>query len=84
MGHSDTDETSVVHVPSLQLVVAGDVIYNGVHQYLAESAGGGRDACRNAIDIVEGLRPRLICRGPQECGVRRRRHPHHRRDTRVP
>ncbi|WP_349319160.1 MBL fold metallo-hydrolase [Mycolicibacterium canariasense] len=63
VGHSDTDDTSVVHVPDLQLVVAGDVIYNGVHQYLAESADGGRDAWRKAIDVVEGLRPRWIVAG---------------------
>jgi hypothetical protein len=32
----------VLHVPSIGLVVAGDVAYNGVHQYLAEGGGGGR------------------------------------------
>ncbi|MBM0231261.1 MBL fold metallo-hydrolase [Micromonospora sp. STR1_7] len=63
VGHSDTDETSVLHVPDLQLVVAGDVIYNGVHQFLTESTGGGRDAWRKAIEAVEGLRPRLIVAG---------------------
>ncbi|MEW1683248.1 MBL fold metallo-hydrolase [Streptomyces sp. NPDC093594] len=63
VGHSDTDETSVLHVPGLDLVVAGDVIYNGVHQYLAESANGGRDAWRKAIALVEDLRPRLIVTG---------------------
>jgi glyoxylase-like metal-dependent hydrolase (beta-lactamase superfamily II) len=63
VGHSDTDETSVVHVPDLQLVVAGDVIYNGVHQYLAESANGGREAWRKAIDKVAALNPRLIVAG---------------------
>jgi glyoxylase-like metal-dependent hydrolase (beta-lactamase superfamily II) len=31
-GHSDTDKTSVLHVPSIGLVAAGDVAYNGVHQ----------------------------------------------------
>ncbi|MFF6993289.1 MBL fold metallo-hydrolase [Streptomyces sp. NPDC010273] len=63
VGHSDTDETSVLHVPDLELVVAGDVIYNGVHQYLAESRDGGRDAWRKAITAVEGLRPRRIVTG---------------------
>ncbi|MEV5493883.1 MBL fold metallo-hydrolase [Nonomuraea fuscirosea] len=63
VGHSDTDETSVLHVPDLDLVVAGDVIYNGVHQYLVESKDGGVDAWRKAIDIVEGLRPRFIVTG---------------------
>jgi glyoxylase-like metal-dependent hydrolase (beta-lactamase superfamily II) len=63
VGHSDTDETSVLHVPDLELVVAGDVVYNGVHQYLAESANGGRDAWRKAITVVEDLRPRWIVTG---------------------
>ncbi len=29
VGHTDTDDTTVLHVPSIGLVVAGDVAYNG-------------------------------------------------------
>jgi glyoxylase-like metal-dependent hydrolase (beta-lactamase superfamily II) len=63
VGHTDTDATSVLHVPDLDLVVAGDSVYNGVHLYLAESADGGRDKWRSAIDIVENLEPRWIVAG---------------------
>jgi glyoxylase-like metal-dependent hydrolase (beta-lactamase superfamily II) len=63
VGHTDTDATSVLHVPDLDLVVAGDTVYNGVHLYLAESADGGRDKWRSAIDIVENLEPRWIVAG---------------------
>jgi glyoxylase-like metal-dependent hydrolase (beta-lactamase superfamily II) len=63
VGHTDTDDTSVLHVPDLRLVVAGDVIYNGVHQYLSESGNGGRAAWRKAIDMVEALHPRRIIAG---------------------
>ncbi|GAA1687786.1 MBL fold metallo-hydrolase [Nonomuraea maheshkhaliensis] len=63
VGHSDTDETSVLHVPDLDLVVAGDVVYNGVHQFLVESKDGGIDAWRKAIDVVESLRPRYVVAG---------------------
>jgi glyoxylase-like metal-dependent hydrolase (beta-lactamase superfamily II) len=41
VGQTDTDNTTVLHVPSIGLVVAADAVYNGVHQYLAESANGG-------------------------------------------
>jgi glyoxylase-like metal-dependent hydrolase (beta-lactamase superfamily II) len=58
VGHTDTDESAVLHVPDLGLVVAGDAVYNGVHQFLGESAGGGRDAWRAAIDTVASLGPR--------------------------
>jgi glyoxylase-like metal-dependent hydrolase (beta-lactamase superfamily II) len=60
VGHADTDDHSVLHVPDLGLVVAGDAIYNGVHQYLGESADGGRDGWRKAIETVKALEPRWV------------------------
>jgi glyoxylase-like metal-dependent hydrolase (beta-lactamase superfamily II) len=60
VGHGDTDDSAVLYVADLALVVAGDVIYNGVHQYLGESANGGRDGWRHAIDSVKALQPRWI------------------------
>lgn len=62
-GHTDTEQTSVLHVPDLGLVVAGDVIYNGAHLYLGESVGSGLDPWRRAIDQVEALNPRSIVSG---------------------
>lgn len=62
VGHSDTDGSTVLHVPSIGLVVAGDVVYNGVHVYLSESADGGREKWLTALDTVEHLTPRhVVC-----------------------
>ncbi|MEU6644192.1 MBL fold metallo-hydrolase [Saccharomonospora sp. NPDC046836] len=63
VGHTDTDDTSVLYVPDLGLVVAGDVIYNGVHMFLGESVVvGGFGPWRAAIDQVEALAPgRIVC-----------------------
>ena len=36
VGHSDTESSTFVHVPSIDLVVAGDIVYNDGHQYLVE------------------------------------------------
>src|SRR6266566_910505 len=56
-----TDNRLTLEGHDLAIVeVAGDVMYNGAHQYLAESADGGRDAWRNAIGRVRALRPRRI------------------------
>lgn len=60
VGHADTDGCAVLHVPDIDLVVAGDVIYNGVHQYLGETADGDFGAWRKAIDTVAALEPRRI------------------------
>ena len=62
VGHGDADDNSVLHVPDLELVVAGDVIYNGVHMYLGQSAVAGFGSWREAIGKVEALGPRhIVC-----------------------
>ncbi|MDH6244070.1 MBL fold metallo-hydrolase [Mycobacterium sp. OTB74] len=63
VGHTDTDDTTVLHVPSIGLVVAGDVAYNGVHQYLLESADGGIDSWLAALDTVAALQPQSVVAG---------------------
>ena len=63
VGHTDTDDTTVLHVPSIGLVVAGDVVYNGVHQMLLETPGGGFESWLAALDIVESLHPRAVVAG---------------------
>jgi glyoxylase-like metal-dependent hydrolase (beta-lactamase superfamily II) len=65
VGHTDSDDATVLHVPDLGLVVAGDAIYNGVHMYLAQSAVGGFGPWREAIGRVEALGPRHIVAGHQ-------------------
>jgi glyoxylase-like metal-dependent hydrolase (beta-lactamase superfamily II) len=51
VGHTDTDDTTMLHLPEIDLLVAGDVVYNGVHQYLTESGGAeGIDQWLRAFD----------------------------------
>jgi len=69
VGHGDADDNSVLHVPDLDLVVAGDVIYNGVHMYLGQSATVGFGPWRDAIGKVEALSPRHIVCGHKNPGL---------------
>lgn len=66
VGHSDTDDSTVLHVPSIGLVVAGDVIYNNVHQFLGEAADGGLAAWLRAVDAVEALGARHVVAGHKD------------------
>ncbi|MEY9856983.1 glyoxylase-like metal-dependent hydrolase (beta-lactamase superfamily II) [Catenulispora sp. GAS73] len=66
VGHSDTDDSTVLHVPSLGLVAAGDVVYNNVHQYLAETPNGGLEAWHRALDLVAALEPRHVVAGHKD------------------
>ena len=60
LGHTDTDDTTCLHVPSIGLVVAGDAAYNDVHLYLAESNAQTRREWIDALDKIEGLKPRAV------------------------
>ncbi|MEU6201905.1 MBL fold metallo-hydrolase [Streptomyces sp. NPDC047061] len=66
VGHSDGDDTTVLWVPSLKLAVAGDVVYNGVHPALSDSAGGGLDAWRRALGRVESLGAESVVAGHKD------------------
>src|SRR3954454_21473225 len=57
LGHTDTDATGALHVPTIGLVLAGDTVYGDVHLYLAEAKGNGTAEWLNALDVVEKLQP---------------------------
>jgi glyoxylase-like metal-dependent hydrolase (beta-lactamase superfamily II) len=63
VGHTDTDYTTCLHVPSVGLVVAGDVAYNDVHLYLAESNAQTRREWIAALDKIEKLEPCAVIAG---------------------
>ena len=68
LGHTDTGQTSCLHVPDVALVVAGDAAYNDVHLYLAESDPSGRREWIAALDTIESLHPQTVIAGHQRAG----------------
>jgi glyoxylase-like metal-dependent hydrolase (beta-lactamase superfamily II) len=68
VGHTDTDYTTCLHVPSVGLVVAGDVAYNDVHLYLAQSNAQTRCEWIAALDKIESLNPRAVIAGHKQSG----------------
>jgi glyoxylase-like metal-dependent hydrolase (beta-lactamase superfamily II) len=68
LGHTDTDSTTCLYVPSVGLVVAGDAAYNDVHLYMAESTPRGRSEWIAALDTIEALHPRAVVAGHKRPG----------------
>lgn len=66
LGHTDTDDTTCLHVPAIGLVVAGDAAYNNVHLYLADSDSQGRRSWLRALDTIERLNPRAVVAGHKD------------------
>jgi glyoxylase-like metal-dependent hydrolase (beta-lactamase superfamily II) len=67
-GHTDTRNTTCLHVPSISMVVAGDVAYNDVHIHLGESNANSRQEWIAALDMIESLKPRAVIAGHKRPG----------------
>ena len=66
-GHTDTDHSSTLWVPSIGLAVTGDSTYNNVHPFLGESATKAlREEWMRALDVIEGLQPRWVVSGHKD------------------
>jgi glyoxylase-like metal-dependent hydrolase (beta-lactamase superfamily II) len=63
VGHTDTDDTTCLHVPSIGLVLAGDAVYNGIHPFLNESNRHTRLEWIAALDKIDTLKPSAVVAG---------------------
>jgi glyoxylase-like metal-dependent hydrolase (beta-lactamase superfamily II) len=62
-GRTDTAHSTSLYIPSLALIVAGDVVYNGIHPYLAETDSQSRLEWIAALDRLEALGARVVVAG---------------------
>jgi glyoxylase-like metal-dependent hydrolase (beta-lactamase superfamily II) len=63
VGHTDTDDSTCLYVPSIGLVVAGDAVYNGIHPFLNESNRQTRLEWIAALDRIDALKPLAVVAG---------------------
>jgi len=62
-GYTDTADSTSLHVPSIGLIAAGDVVYNGIHPYLGESSAATRLQWIDALDKLDTLGARAVVAG---------------------
>jgi glyoxylase-like metal-dependent hydrolase (beta-lactamase superfamily II) len=62
-GRTDTAHSTCLHVPSIGLIVGGDVVYNGIHPYLGETDAGSRLEWIATLDRLEALKPSAVIAG---------------------
>ncbi|THV46655.1 hypothetical protein BGAL_0369g00020 [Botrytis galanthina] len=61
VGQSDTYNTTVLHVPSLELLLTGDAVYGECFQYLVETNTAKlRAEWIRAVDKIESLRSKIV------------------------
>jgi len=67
-GHTDTTGTTVLWCPDLRLIVAGDVVYNHTHMYLAETTTTSRQEWIASLARLKDLDPRYVVAGHKQPG----------------
>ncbi|MEA2588805.1 MAG: hypothetical protein QOH66_1732 [Actinomycetota bacterium] len=60
VGQSDTGTSTIVYIPSLDAVVSGDVAYNGIHQWLAQTDHAKRMQWIASVEQIEALEPQIV------------------------
>ncbi len=65
-GHTDTTGTTVLWCPDLRLIVAGDVVYNHTHMYLAETTTTSRQEWIASLAKLKDLDPLNVVAGHKQ------------------
>ncbi len=65
-GHTDTVDTTSLHVPDLGLIVSGDVAYNHCHMYVGDTTADGRAEWIAALDRLSALNPASVVCGHKD------------------
>jgi len=65
-GHTDTVDTTSLHVPDLGLIVSGDVAYNHCHMFVAGTTPASRAEWTAALDKLAALNPAAVVTGHKD------------------
>jgi glyoxylase-like metal-dependent hydrolase (beta-lactamase superfamily II) len=66
LGQSDVSDSSLVHIPDLDTLISGDIVYNGIHPWMYQSTHVERVAWIATLDEVEALGVRTIIAGHKD------------------
>jgi glyoxylase-like metal-dependent hydrolase (beta-lactamase superfamily II) len=68
-GHTDSADTTSLHVPSIGLIVAGDVVYNQCRMYVGDTTPESRKNWIAALDRLAALNPTMVVAGHKKPGA---------------
>jgi glyoxylase-like metal-dependent hydrolase (beta-lactamase superfamily II) len=68
-GHTDSADTTSLYVPSIRLIVAGDVVYNQCRMYVGDTTPESRKNWIAALDRLSALNPSIVVAGHKKTGA---------------
>src|ERR1700723_3319363 len=68
-GRTDSPDSTSLYVPSIGLIVAGDVVYNQCHMYVGDTTPESRNNWIAALDRLAALNPEIVVAGHKKPGA---------------
>jgi glyoxylase-like metal-dependent hydrolase (beta-lactamase superfamily II) len=65
----DTNENTMLWIPRQRLLIAGDVVFNNMHVYTAETDSKARERWLNSLKTIRELHPSIVVPGHSKVGA---------------
>jgi len=65
----DTDENSMLWIPEQKILITGDVVFNNMHVYTAETDTTARAKWLNSLNKIRELKPAVVIPGHSKVGA---------------
>jgi len=65
----DTDENTMLWIPGQRILIAGDVLFNDMHVYTAETDSKARGKWLNSLGTIRELKPSVVIPGHSKVGA---------------
>jgi glyoxylase-like metal-dependent hydrolase (beta-lactamase superfamily II) len=65
----DTDENTMLWIPGQKILIAGDVVFNNMHAYTAETDSKARGKWLNSLNRIRELKPSVVIPGHSKVGA---------------
>jgi glyoxylase-like metal-dependent hydrolase (beta-lactamase superfamily II) len=65
----DTDENTMLWIPGQRILIAGDVVFNNMHVYTAETDSKAREKWLNSLEKIRELKPSVVIPGHSKVGA---------------
>jgi len=65
----DTDENTMLWIPGQGVLISGDVLFNDMHVYTAETDSKAREKWLNSLNKIRTLRPLVVIPGHSKVGA---------------
>jgi glyoxylase-like metal-dependent hydrolase (beta-lactamase superfamily II) len=65
----DTDENTMLWIPGQRILIAGDVVFNNMHVYTAETDSKAREKWLNSLEKIRELNPSVVIPGHSKVGA---------------